>query len=475
MSHTGDIVVYLQTALDRQRDDYLEKGPDSAAVRVGRIDRLLAILDRHGGALVEAMSADFGHRSTIQSILTDILGIKGPIKQTRNHVRSWMKPERRSSGLPFSLFGAKAWIEYQPLGVVGVISPWNFPVTLALQPLAQILAAGNRAMIKLSEFTPKTSELLAEILHDSFDETEVYAVTGGPEVGAVFSQLKFDHLFFTGATSIGKKVMQAAAANLVPVTLELGGKSPAIIGKKANLRNAVLKIAAGKTLNAGQICLAPDYVFIPKQLLEAFVSEFTDAIGQMYPNLIDNDDYTSIISARHHQRLSDYVNQARSYGMQVVQINPAKENFNCYNGTKFPPTLVIDPGEGLAVMEDEIFGPILPIKTYESLEDVIAYINRRPRPLGLYFFGKDKKEQRQVIERTTSGGVTLNDVILHAAVEALPFGGVGESGIGAYHGRTGFLTFSHAKAIFKAPWVDLGQFIRPPYGERMQKMLRSRL
>jgi coniferyl-aldehyde dehydrogenase len=363
------------------------------------------------------------------------------------------------------------------LGVVGVISPWNFPVNLTFTPLAGILAAGNRCMIKPSEFTPATSQMMAEAFAAEFSEEEIAVVLGGPQTGSDFSGLAFDHLLFTGATGVAKHVMRAAAENLVPVTLELGGKSPVIVGRSADIEKTTDAIMAGKTMNAGQICLAPDYVFVPTERMREFVEASQRSVAKMFPTLLDNPDYTSVVNERHFERINEYVEEARNAGVEVVEINPANEDFRQQPHHKIPPTLVIDPPDDLAIMQDEIFGPVMPVKSYDQIDDTIGYINENPRPLGLYYFGTDGSEEERVLTHTTSGGVTVNDVVMHVAQEDLPFGGVGPSGMGSYHGLDGFKTFSHAKAIYKQTKVNIAELagLRPPYGEKMLKAVRQQM
>jgi len=463
--------------LERQRNDYLREGEVSVATRIGRIDRAIALLVDHQQRLVEAMSQDFGHRSRHQSLFTDIAASIGPLKHAKKHVADWLKPEKRKVDFPMNLLGAKARIEYQPLGVVGVISPWNFPVNLTFTPLAGILAAGNRCIIKPSEYTPATSQVMAEIIASSFDELEIAVVVGGPQTGADFAGLPFDHLLFTGATSVARHVMRAAAENLVPVTLELGGKSPVIVGRSANLDKTTDAIMMGKMMNAGQICLAPDYVFVPKENVGEFVAATQRSVSKMFASLIDNDDYTSIVNERHYDRLNGYIDDAKQKGARVIEINPANEDFRQQPNHKIPPTLILDADDSMKVMQDEIFGPVMPVKTYDDLTEAVDYVNAHARPLGLYYFGTDEREQQRVLTHTTSGGVTVNDVIMHVAQEDLPFGGVGPSGMGAYHGRDGFKTFSHAKSIFTQSKIDLAGLagLRPPYGEKIEKLLKTQI
>ena len=436
-----------------------------AATRIDRIERAVNLLQAHGDALCDAMSADFGQRSLDQSRMTDIRGAIGPLKHAAKHLRRWMRPSRRSTGFPMNLLGGRARIEYQPLGVVGCISPWNFPVQLAFGPLGGIFAAGNRCMVKPSEFTPATSALMTEAVANAFDADELTIIEGDAEIGAAFSALPFDHLMFTGATSIATHILRAAATNLVPVTLELGGKSPAIVGTNADITAAADSIMAGKTMNAGQICLAPDYALVPEAAVAEFVSAAKAAVGTLYPTIKDNPDYTSVINDRHFDRLQGYLSDARAKGVEVIPINPADEDFSQQEHRRIPPTLLINPGDDTLVMADEIFGPLLPIRSYTDLGDTLGYINDRPRPLGLYYFGNDRDEQRQVLDGTISGGVTLNDVMMHIAQEDLPFGGVGASGTGSYHGFDGFRNFSHPRAIYSQSSLiaRLAKTIRPPY------------
>ena len=463
----------MQKILDRQKRAYLNDGVVSNEVRHDRLERAVNVIKKNEEKLVGAMSADFGHRSHHQSRFTDIASSIGPLRHAQKNLKRWRKSEKRSAMFPLSLLGAKARVDYQPLGVVGVISPWNFPVNLTFTPLAGVLSAGNRCMIKPSEYTPETSKAMAEAISEEFDIEEIAVVLGGPETGASFSGLPFDHLLFTGATSIAKHVLSAASENLVPVTLELGGKSPVIVGESANMDATAGAIMAGKMMNAGQICLAPDYVFLPKTRVQDFVESSKKAVSKMFPTLLDNPDYTSVINDRHFDRISSYIDEAKQKGVEVVEINPANEDFRQQPHNKIPPTLIIDPPEELQVMQDEIFGPVMPIKSYDQVEETISYVNDRPRPLGLYYFGSNSKEESDVLNRTTSGGVTVNDVVMHVAQEDLPFGGVGPSGMGSYHGEDGFKRFSHAKAIYTQ--TKLGAFleaVRPPYGDSILKMAK---
>lgn len=465
----------LLTMLERQRNDFTAKRPESLSVRRDRIKRVIGLMKDHGDAFSKAMSADFGNRSWEQSMLTDIAPTISLAKYCLKNLDSWARPEKRKVQFPLNLFGAKAEVRYEPLGVIGIIAPWNFPVGLAFQPLVQAFAAGNRAMIKPSEFTEKTSELMQELVSQTFTPEECVVVTGSPEVAQAFSSLPFDHLLFTGSTATGRKVMQAAAENLVPVTLELGGKSPVVLGRDADFKRAGERIAMGKMMNSGQICLAPDYMYVPEDKEVEAVGAVSDGVHAMYPKLLENDDYTSVVTDKHFDRLQTLVQDARDKGADVVEINPGNEDFSGTNARKMPLTIVRNATDDMEVMQDEIFGPVLPVKTYKSVDEAIDYINSKDRPLGLYYFGDDSGEREEVLGRTISGGVTVNDVIFHVSADDLPFGGVGPSGIGSYHGPEGFKTFSHARSVYTQPKIDIAGMagLKPPYGDKAAKTIKT--
>ena len=467
----------MNALLAKQKAAHLRDGAPSAAQRIERIDRAIKLLIDNAGAIADALNQDFGSRSKEATAFTDVAASIGPLKHARAHLTKWMAPEKRKpTPAILGLFGAKAEIRYQPKGVVGIISPWNFPVNLTFAPLAGVLAAGNRAMIKPSEFTPATSELMAVMFAGAFSDEEIAVVTGGPEVGQAFAGLAFDHLIFTGATNIARHVMRAAADNLVPLTLELGGKSPVILGKSADIAVASARIMNGKTLNAGQICLAPDYVLTPRESLEPFVAGAQASVAKMFPTLKDNPDYTAIVAQRHYDRIKNYVDDARAKGARIVELKPDGEDLTQQEHRKIAPTLIIDPTDDMLVMQEEIFGPVLPVKTYGAIDEAIAYVNKGDRPLGLYYFGTDEAEREKVLNATTAGGVTINDVVFHVAQENLPFGGVGPSGMGSYHGVDGFREFSHAKSIYTQIKADKPlQQMRPPYGPAIRKYLDGQL
>ncbi|CAN5168088.1 coniferyl aldehyde dehydrogenase [soil metagenome] len=460
----------LHALLQRQRLATIGR-PVTAATRKDRLRRAIDLLVTHEAALTDAMVEDFGIRSRDQSRLYDIVASLGPLKHAAAHVDRWMKPERRKVDPMLGLMGASAWIEHQPKGVVGILSPWNFPLFLTFTPLAGVLAAGNSALIKPSEHTPRTSALLAELVEAGFDEEELRVVTGDAEVAAAFTRLPFDHIIYTGSTSVGRHVMRAAAENLTPLTLELGGKSPVIVGQGPNLKLMANRLITGKLLNAGQICLAPDYVLVPRSELPTLIAALTEAAKTLYPDLDANPDYGAVLGDRNRGRILAYVDEARASGAEVVQIGGASE------GGRLPFFIIRDCPPDLAVMSDEIFGPILPVIGYDSLDEAIAFVNARPRPLGLYFFGSDKGEERAVLERTVSGGVTLNDVVFHVTVEDLPFGGVGASGFGVYHGLEGFKAVSHPKPIFRQSRLDVAGIagLAPPYGDKLRAYIAKHL
>lgn len=471
---TADIA-YLQTlqqpaeTLDRQfqaqRAAYAANPMPPAAQRQQWLKALRDLLNAERQALIEAISADFSHRSADETLLAELMPSLHGIHYASRHLKKWMKPSRRKVGMAFQPASAK--VVYQPLGVVGVIVPWNYPLYLAVGPMVGALAAGNRVMLKLSESTPATGLLLKQLFARIFPEDLVCVVLGEADVGMAFSRLPFDHLLFTGSTSIGKHVMRAAAENLTPVTLELGGKSPAIVSRDVPLKDAAERIAFGKTLNAGQTCVAPDYVLVPEDRVGAFVEAYRQAVKGFYPTLADNADYTAIINERQLARLNAYISDATSKGALLIPL------FEQGQGRRMSHSVLLNVSDEMSVMQDEIFGPLLPIVPYRDLEQAFAYINQRPRPLALYYFGYDKREQHRVLHETHSGGVCLNDTLLHVAQDDMPFGGIGPSGMGHYHGHEGFLTFSKAKGVLIKQRFNAARLIYPPYGTSIQKLIQK--
>jgi coniferyl-aldehyde dehydrogenase len=459
----------LSNLLARQRAAFLRHGPPSLAERRANLKKLRAALLTRRADFEAALDADFGHRSRHETAIMEMLVVTWGLDYLHKNLRRFMRPDRRHVALPMRL--ARAYVEYQPLGVVGIVAPWNYPFSLALMPLATALAAGNRAMIKPSELTPATSDLLVSLIAQTFSEDEVAVVTGDAAVGAAFAALPFDHLFFTGSTAVGRAVMRAASEQLVPVTLELGGKSPVLVDREQPLARVATDIAYGKLANAGQTCVAPDYVLLHETEVDGFVEAWGNAVATLYPEGPASPDYTSIVNVRHYERLRGLLDDARAKGARVVETGPSPEQATRRTHT-LPPTLVLNVHDGMRIMQEEIFGPVLPIVTYRELADAIDFVNARPRPLGLYYFGSSAANRRQVLTRTTSGGVTINGTLLHYPQDDLPFGGVGASGFGAYHGIEGFRAFSHQKAVFEVGRWNGGALLRPPFG-RLTNLILS--
>jgi coniferyl-aldehyde dehydrogenase len=467
VGRSGGTEMDLQAALDRQRRAFDAAPSPPAEQRRKALRRLEALLHDNRAAFVAAINADFGGRSEVETLVSEVLPSLAASVHARRHLAGWMRSRRRSVGMSFQ--PATNRVEYKPLGVVGIVAPWNYPLFLTLGPLIDVLAAGNRAMIKPSEFTPATGKLLAQLLAGSFSPEEVLVVQGDANVARAFCALPFDHLLYTGSTHIGREVMRAAAENLVPVTLELGGKSPVIVDEAYDVHAAARSVAVGKFFNAGQTCTAPDYALVPAAKAEAFAQGVIAAAESMFPALDANPDYTAIISDRHYQRLADLVAEAEASGAIVFR------HHSLGGGTarRFPPTVVLDPPLDGRLMRDEIFGPILPVIRIESTEAAINFVNRRPRALALYAYTKDSSTERNILDRTMSGGVTVNSTIMHTAQEDLPFGGVGPSGMGAYHGSDGFYRFSHARGVHKRGFFSGFEYLIPPHGRVTSFALRA--
>jgi coniferyl-aldehyde dehydrogenase len=445
------------------------KGAPSLEERALLLDRLEAALLAQKRAIVEVVGADFGHRAAHETLLADVFDLVAAIRHAKANLADWMAVQPREAAAAF--FPSSAKVVFQPLGVVGIISPWNYPLQLALGPLVSALAAGNRALIKPSELTPRTADKLAEIVADTFPEDHVAVVRGGPDVGGAFARQPFDHLVFTGSPRVGQMVMRAASENLVPVTLELGGKCPAIVGAEARVRTGAERIMAGKTFNAGQTCLAPDYALIPSSMKDGFVQECRRAVARLYPTLARNPDYTAIASKARYDRLREVIDDAKTRGGTVLDLGPAEESPDA-DARKLAPVLVLNPARGMLCMREEIFGPILPIVTYDRLSDAIAHVNDGERPLALYYFGHDQASIDRILSETTSGGVTINETMLHFLQADLPFGGIGKSGMGRYHGRDGFEALSHKKAVFEQSPLSPTGLLKPPHGRTGRALLR---
>jgi coniferyl-aldehyde dehydrogenase len=460
----------LEAQLQLQRNAHAREPYPSWETRAAHLKALRAMLLDHGDALARALDADFGQRSNAEFMLSELWLAKSEIDSALEHGKRWMKPQRRATGM--WLRPATAKVIPQPLGVVGIVAPWNYPILLAAGPLICALAAGNRALIKMSELTPRTAELMKQLIERTFAPEQVAVVTGDAAVGAAFCALPFDHLIFTGSTAVGREVMRAAAANLTPVTLELGGKSPAIIGPQARFDAAVDSIVAGKTLNAGQTCIAPDYVLVPRGTEQALIERARSRVERLYPGFARNRDYTTLISARHFDRMRALADEALAAG---AALHPLTDCDPDAASRCFPPCVVTNAPDASALMQEEIFGPLLPLVPYDTLDDALRYVNARPRPLALYLFDDARTTIERVLRETVSGGVAVNETLLHIACEGLPFGGVGASGMGAYHGYEGFTAFSKMKPVLIQPRLNARALLLPPYGRRFHTVMRLML
>ncbi|RAP57122.1 coniferyl aldehyde dehydrogenase [Oleiagrimonas sp. MCCC 1A03011] len=460
------VVSGLTDLLQRMRQAQREQPHPDASLRRIRLDALAALLRENRPAICEAIDADFGGRPAEETDLLELFPSLQALAHTRRHLRRWMKPKRHLAGLWF--LPARTLLVPRPLGVVGIIVPWNYPLFLAVGPLVDALAAGNRALVKMSEYTPRFSALFGQLVERYFPQGEVRVVNGDAGVARAFSALPFDHLLFTGSTDVGRHVMRAAAANLTPVTLELGGKSPAIIGPGARFESAVERIVYGKCVNAGQTCIAPDYVLLPRGREADFIATAQRVVARMYPQLATGGQYASIIDDAKHARLIRLRDEAVAGGAQAHALaasSPADA------GRVLPPTVLTDTPEDAAVMDEEIFGPLLPLVPYDTLDEALAYVAARPHPLALYLFDDDSAVQRRVEQSQAAGGMCINDTLYHVAQHHLPFGGVGASGLGAYHGEAGFRTFSKMLPVFRQARLNGVGLLNPPYGARFRRML----
>ncbi|SHO55555.1 coniferyl aldehyde dehydrogenase [Vibrio quintilis] len=455
----------MNAILNRMKRAHLAAGPASAALRRDRLMRSIRLIQENHQLLTQAMCADFGHRSVYQSLIADVATTINALQHAAEHLEEWMKPEPAET--PDNT--TQALIQSQPLGVIGIISPWNFPVNLSFGPLAGVFAAGNTAMLKPSELTPATSELLAELVARYFDPEELTVVLGEADTARTFSTLPFDHLIFTGSSQVGRHVMRAAAENLVPVTLELGGKSPVVVDDSAAMAHVAERTLTVKTFNVGQICLSPDYMLMPDDQVNDFVKESKVFMARSFPQIQDNEDYTSIVTPRHYQRLISLLEDARQKGAEIISLAPEGEPDFDELSRKIAPHLVLNVTDDMQIMQEEIFGPLLPVVTCRSTGEAIDYINARPRPLAAYYFGEDTAKRQTFASRTTSGALVVNDIMSHATIDSLPFGGVGASGIGAYHGIHGFRRFSHAKpVVIQNRDSELSQRLQAPYQHKLE-------
>ncbi|MCK9541519.1 MAG: aldehyde dehydrogenase family protein [Novosphingobium sp.] len=459
----------LLSALCAMKAEHARSRPVPADIRMDRLRRIEALIRKHQHAFVDAAMADFNPKHPVQT-RSELAATLGSAKHAAKHVRTWMKPRRVAVPLPLRLTGARAEVYPQPLGVVGVVSPWNFPFNLSLAPLAGIFAAGNVAMVKPSEIGPACSEALAAALGEYYDPGEVRSVLGGPDVGRAFTALPFDHLLFTGSPAIGRHVMRAAADNLVPVTLELGGKCPVIVDRDADIAVAAKRVALGKMQNSGQLCLSPDTLFVPEERVDQFIGAMRTVFEASFAAIADNPDFVGMIDERAFERVSGYLAEAREAGARVEPLS-AEGLEPASNRRKIPPAVIVDPEGDLAISREEIFGPLMVLRPYRDLAQVVDWLDRGERPLGLYYFGGNRRMQKLLRDRTISGGMTVNDVVSHASLEEAPLGGVGNSGMGAYHGRAGFDTFSHLKTTYYQGRLSLLGLLAPPYKPGHMKML----
>ena len=463
----------MLSKLNILKEPFLENFNPNINDRIDRIKRIQKLVEENIDAFHKSLREDFGSRHEQLSLMADTMPVINNAKHALKNIKKWVKQDNRKPNFPLGLLGSKAYVQFHPYGVVGIISPWNFPLTLSIAPLIEIFAAGNNAMIKLSEFVPATSELTEKLINKYFTEKEVVIINGGPQTSQSFAGLPFDHLLFTGSTNVAKKVASEAASNLVPMTLELGGKSPAIVSSNAKMKKSVDKIMMGKLLNAGQICVSPDYVFVQEDQTEEFVQHAKDHVAENYPTIKNNPDYTSIIHLNHFERLNELVQDAKSKGATVIEINPAQEDFSQQEHHKIVPTLILNPTDDMKVMKEEIFGPLMPVKTYKDFNETVNFINKNPKALALYYFGDDKTEMNNVLDNTSSGQAVMNDVLFQFSMHDLPFGGVGPSGMGAYHGYDGFKNFSHKRSVLKGQNIlDAGKMITAPFTESTEKNIK---
>lgn len=444
-------------------------GP-SLAARLDALARIGTLLDRSGDRLHSAISDDYGHRAYPETALAELMPIRSAVRFAQRRLAGWMQPQRRRVGAAF--LPGRAWVMHQPLGCIGIVSPWNYPLFLSMGPLVDALAAGNRVMLKPSELTPRFASLLAEQLAEHFDPAEVTVAIGGVDVARAFCSLPFDHLLFTGSTAIGRQVMRAASANLTPVTLELGGKSPVIVCADADIGRTARSLMVGKLFNAGQTCIAPDYVLVPESRLSALTEALLGQAGRLYPRIAGNPDYTCIISDRHMRRLDGAVAEATAQGAMLLRHpDHAGEVEAARASGRLVPSLVVSPPPDCSLMQEEIFGPVLPVLPYRSLDEAIAFVNARPRPLALYCYTDDRRIEREVLARTISGGGAVNGTLLQCAQPDLPFGGVGASGMGACHGEAGFLRFSHGRGFYRPGRFSGFTTMAPPHGRMTRRLL----
>ncbi|MBL4584248.1 MAG: coniferyl aldehyde dehydrogenase [Pseudomonadales bacterium] len=457
-----------RSILNAQRKAFMANGVLSFEQRIAHLDTLKRAIGEFKDPLIEAVMSDFGHRNEVETIATEVIAPAGEIGFTKSKLKGWMKHRRVRPTL--QTLGGTGKILYQPKGVIGVMGAWNYPASLSLSPLIGAMAAGNHCMVRPSDLSPATTEVMKQMLAKHFEDNYITVIDGDVNASIAFSELPFDHLVYTGGTQVGSMVMQAAAKNLTPVTLEMGGKSPVIIADDADMNRAIESILMGKLINSGQTCIAPDYILIPEQMKERFIELCSENIAQRYPSLAQNDDITWIINERHFQRIQGLIDDAKEKGARVIQVNPASETIP--EGKRIiPPTLITDVNDDMEVMREEIFGPLLPVLGYQKMDDAIQYINDRPRPLALYYFGKNNQRAIDTVYSTTSGGACVNETMLHVSHNNMPFGGIGPSGLGGYHGFDGFVEFSHKKSVYYQGPISPAKWIKPPYAPKAKSVM----
>jgi len=459
----------LMNTLEAQRLAFNQNPYPSWAARKAKLIKLGQVIAAHEKEFQKAISHDFGNRAAQETTLTEMLVIKAGISHALKHTKHWMRRRKVATALPYKM--GTSQIVPQPLGIVGIISPWNYPLQLAIMPLIGALGAGNRVMIKPSEFTPELSELMKTVLANIFTDDEVYVAIGGVDVAKTFSSLPFDHLVFTGSTDVGRMVAGAAAKNLTPVTLELGGKSPVIIDDTADMDLTTTRIANGKLMNAGQTCVAPDYILMAADKIDGFTKSIINKAETFYPTIAANPDYTSIISDGHYARLQDLLEDAENKGARIHTAG-SDDKQQLAKERRVPLSIVTNTAPDMRIMQEEIFGPLLPIVANDILEHALDYIGEKARPLALYWFGNDRKKRERVLTESISGGVSINEIAWHLVQENLPFGGVGPSGMGAYHGEHGFKTFSHMKGVFIQSRFSAGKMLMPPYTDKTSMIFK---
>lgn len=458
---------HIADTLRAQKAAYRQNPAPALSERLDRLARLRRTLVKHQDEICQAINDDYGNRSIHETKIGEIMTCLDHISYNSKHLARWIKPSKRHISAMHQ--PAKGWVQYQPLGVIGIMAPWNYPLLLSVGPLICALSAGNHAMIKISSASPRFGKVIERALAEVFPASMVAVINGGGAISDAFCRLPFDQLTFTGSTSVGKTVMAAAAENLVPVLLELGGKSPVVVHESAPMQDVAERLAFGKLWNAGQTCVAPDYVFLPRGKTNEFIAQMRKMISKAYPSLRNNVDYTSIVNAKQLNRLEGYLDDAREKGAQIIEINPASEDLR--GSGKIAPTLIAGLTDDMQVCQNELFGPILLIHEYDHIDETVEYINDRPRPLAMYYFDYNNERAEALSLRVHSGHFGVNAVLTHVAQDDLPFGGVGASGMGKYHGHEGFLTMTHSRSVMIKPKLYALRMILPPFNKPIHKIM----